>query len=324
MVGKLTPMTSLSCSRLPAVLGLSPYSTANDELAKTVDALAGKAPAEWTPNESADWGNRLEQVILDEVAKRLYLDTLLFPTEPFFAKEINLAASLDGIGHSLNAIRHSFATDEEKGIYVMTPTGEITVSGPGVLESKLTSESPEIEPAAHRGPIQLQGCMICSGYTWGAIGVLYRGTELRVFVYPRDEDMCARIAEAVDEFDKRKLGPDWYPPTSTADAARVWQRVEEDAPPINLPQSAVELIDEILVAKEVIKASEEIVDDRQAQLMEMLGNHETGFATDSDGTQYRVRWPSRTYKAQPEKIVPAKEAYTIRLKSVDIKVVSNG
>lgn len=35
--------------------------------------------------------------------------------------------------------------------------------------------------------------------------------------------------------------------------------------------------------------------------------------------RHRATWGSRSYKAQPEKIVPAKEAYTIRSKTLSIK-----
>jgi hypothetical protein len=58
--------------------------------------------------------------------------------------------------------------------------------------------------------------------------------------------------------------------------------------------------------------------------MEMLGNHTEGLVTDNDGTQYRVRWPIRKYKAQPAKTTPAKEAYQIRLKTLDIKALGDG
>jgi len=324
MVGKLTPITELSCSRLPAVMGMSPWSTPNDELAKTVDALNGKPEPVWSAGEAADWGNLLEPVILQEVTNRLGLDTLLIPKEPFPAPGgLALNASLDGIGCAMAGMRMVVETNPEKGIYVMGGMDRIVLDGPGVLESKCADSAPEDEPAAYRGPIQLQGCMICSGYNWGAIGVLYRGRELRIFVYPRDPDMCIRIAEVVEDFERRKRGPDWYPPVSTADAARTWSTGEEDAPPIQLQRDAVDLIDDILVAREVIKAAEATAEAAQTALMEMLGNHTEGSVVDADGTAYRVRWPMRKYKAQPEKVVPAKEAYQIRLKSLDIKVLEN-
>jgi len=321
MVGKLTPDTVMSCSRLPAILGLSPYASPNDELARTIDALEGRSST-WAGTEAAEWGNRLEPVILETMVERLGLDVLHVPTTPYAAPDgIQLNASLDGVGSMVNpGLTIRLKTDPDKGIYVVGQN-EIVLKGAGVLESKLTNSAPEDVPAPYRGPIQLQGCMLCTGYEWGAIGVLYRGTELRIFVYARDEARIAEIISAVDEFERRKQGPDWYPPVSTADAARTWSNAEPDAPPVNLPTDAVDLIDDLIVARETIKAAEEIAEVTQAALMELLGNHTEGLATDRDGTVYRVRWPSRTYKPQPAKTTPAKAGYTVRQKTLDIKVL---
>lgn len=322
MVGKLTPDTEMSCSRLPALMGFSPYSTPNDELAKTVDALAGKPAPEWKGSEPADWGNRLEPMILEQVGDRLGLELLHFPTTPYAAPDgIALNASLDGVGQMIHKDGMWIESDPDRGIYVIGAT-KVRLDGPGVLESKLTNSKPEDEPAPHRGPIQLQGCMLCTGYTWGAIGVLYGGTELRIFLYQRDERVINEIIKLVADFEKRKHGPDWYPPLSTADAARTWKTAEEGEPAIKLSTDVIDLIDDVLTAKEVIKAAEATIDAASTAIMEMMGNHVEGLAEDADGTVYRVRWPMRNYKAQPEKVTPAKAAYSVRQKTLDIKVVS--
>lgn len=320
MVGKLTPDTELSCSRLPAVMGYSPWSTPNDELAKTLDAMAGKKST-WNGNEATRWGDRMERMILEEAAARLGV-TLECPTVPFAAPDgLKLNASVDGIGHPDEC--YSVITDEERGIYVIG-TDVVYLDGPGILESKLTQSAPEDEPAAYRGPIQLQGCMLCTGAKWGAVCVLYRGIEMRIFVYPRLQTVIDQITDAVTQFERRKIGPDWYSPVSTADAAKVWANAEEDAPAVQMGVEAASLIDDILTARQVIKASEATLEAASASLMEMLGNHTEGLVTDADGHQYRVRWPVRKYKAQPEKVTPAKEAYTIRLKTLDIKDLEEG
>jgi hypothetical protein len=48
--------------------------------------------------------------------------------------------------------------------------------------------------------------------------------------------------------------------------------------------------------------------------MGMLKNRTSGIAG-----EYRISWPTRTYKAQLAKITPAKEAYTIRQSTLTIK-----
>ena len=321
MVGKLTPNTELSCSRLPAVMGYSPWATANDELAITVDAMLGKERA-WTGSEAADWGNTFEPVILEAAAKRLGL-SLEIPTTPFAApKGIALNASIDGIGRPTGEV-FTVTTDEARGIYVIG-ADQVTIDGPGVLESKLTGSSPEDEPAAYRGPIQIQGCMLCAGFTWGAVAVLYRGIELRVFVYPRNEQLIQEIIDTVADFEFRKHGPDWYPPVNRADAVKVWGRAEDDAPPIPLPDEAGNVVADLLEAKERIERDEAIVEAASTAIMEMMGNHTQAHVTLPDGDAYRIRWPMRRYKAQPQKVTPAKAAYEIRIKSLDIKAISGG
>jgi predicted phage-related endonuclease len=318
MVGKLTSLTKLSCSRLPAVMGFSPYRTPNDELAATLDAIDGKPAPEWTGNEATRWGDTLEPVILAAVAERLGC-SLAVPTLPFDAAGVALSASIDGIATPPGS-RLMVTSDPGRGIYVIG-SDSVLLEGRGVLESKLTSASPEDEPAAHRGPLQVQGCILCAGLSWGAIGVLYRGIELRVFVYQRDEGVIRQIVDAVSQFERRKAARDWYPPSSPADAANTWSRPDETAPPVDLPVDAADLIDDILSAKQTIATAEEIRDAATAELMAMLGNATEGAVTDRDGSRYRVRWPVRKYKAQPAKLTPAKAAYEIRQKTLDIKPV---
>ena len=50
------------------------------------------------------------------------------------------------------------------------------------------------------------------------------------------------------------------------------------------------------------------------KLKEAMGNH-----TSARAKNYNISWGSINYKAQPEKITPAKEAYTIRRKTLVIK-----
>jgi len=96
MVGKVTPDTMLSASRLPAVLGLSKYRTPNDELLVSIDAMNGKQPKDIS-NEAMSWGNTLEPVILNKTAERLQLtDLKLDHPKPFFHPTLPLCCSLDG------------------------------------------------------------------------------------------------------------------------------------------------------------------------------------------------------------------------------------
>lgn len=52
------------------------------------------------------------------------------------------------------------------------------------------------------------------------------------------------------------------------------------------------------------------------KLKESMGNH-----TIARVKNYNLSWGSISYKAQPEKVIPAKEAYIIRKKTLGIKQI---
>jgi len=98
MVGKLTNDNQMSCSRLPALLGLSPWSSPNDELQKSFAAINNLPRAEWEGNEATRMGDKFEPLILDMMQQRLGLDVLTAPNAPFHAPPgIALSGSLDGV-----------------------------------------------------------------------------------------------------------------------------------------------------------------------------------------------------------------------------------
>ena len=199
MVGKVTPDTMLSASRLPAVMGHSKYRSPNDELLASIDALGNKETP-FVTNEAMEWGNRTESMILAEAAVRLGVSNLVTNhPEALFHKLLPLACSLDATADG-NGL--SIGSDSEKGIMVMDGDS-ITLEGTGILEAKLTSVAPEHSPALYRGPIQLQAQMDITGAKWGALAVLYRGTELRIFLFKPHLGTIRAIAEATLDFQRR-------------------------------------------------------------------------------------------------------------------------
>lgn len=318
MVGKLTPDDgTLSASKIPALLGLSPYTTPNELLKEAIDAAAGNPPDRFAQNEAMRFGDLLEPTILNEAAYRLDLDHVNVDiTEAIHHPDLPLACSLDGRGDGTLVWEH----DPANGIYV-PQGGVVDTHGVGVLEAKNTSASPENEPAPHRGPWQLQAQMMCCDASWGAVCVLYRGSELRIFLYRQDPDMQARIEDAVHDFERRKRDIDWYPPLSSDDANVAWGRVDDGAPAIDL--NGIEDADhwtQVLVnRREEKRALEAEIDEAETMLKEMLGNHEEG-QVQVGGSTYYVKWPMRNYKAQPAKpATPAKPARQVRAKTLTVK-----
>jgi predicted phage-related endonuclease len=315
MSGKLTPDYMMSASRLPALLGLSRYQTPNDELQYSINASKG-LPREDKQNEAMSWGDRIERLILLETAKRLEL--LELSTEfdsAFFHKTLPLACSLDGWAHGRG---QKIRTDMDAGIIVVGQD-EIMLDGYGVLEAKLTAVSPEEMPALYRGPVQLQAQMDIMQARWGAVAVLYQGTVLRIFLFEPHKQTLETIKTAVLEFQNKiekykATGEiDYYPPANSKDADRMYPAADEAAV-VNLPGRAEQLADQILAANADIKEAEGKRSEAETELKAMLGQASKGTVG-----RFEIRWPMRSYKATPEKVVPAKDAYSIRQSTLSIK-----
>lgn len=318
MVGKVTPDDIITASRIPALLGMSPYETPNDVLKKCIDAMEGKPRDEFNQNEAMAWGDKLEPIILTEASNRLGLsDVRLDYHEPFFHSDVPLACSLDGSGVGSGIIK----TDVERGIYCVNDV-EIDISGFGILEAKNTAAQPEDIPAPYRGPLQLQAQMMCAGAQWGAVCVLYKGGELRIFVYRADPDVCRRIITEIREFEERKAERDWYPPITSADANTAYARGEDDLPPVDLARwdNGEDLLSRLVAAKRAKAQAEAEIDECEAGLKEIMGAH-TIAEGQTGNRMYQVRWPMRRTKAKPERVTPASPAKIERQKTLTLKEI---
>jgi predicted phage-related endonuclease len=321
MVGKLTPNNIISASRIPVLLGLSPYSTPNEMLSemRALDAGSPK-PSTFHGNEATHWGDTLEPVILKQACQRLgIIEADLDLTEAFFHHELPLAASLDGMGNFTGTIKH----DPSKGIYCIG-ADEIEVDGWGALEAKLTSARPEDQPPAHRGVYQLQAQMLCAGFEWGAIATLYQGIELRVFVYQADPYRQGRIIDAVRDFEERRKTGDKYPVLSSDDGNAAFNKVDDGAPPIDLTktQGGQQLALQLSEAKDRKRQAEWDIDQIEASIKEIMGEHDEAF-TEIAGRKFIIKWPMRKTRAKPETVVPAKPETVTRQKTLTLKIIES-
>ena len=236
-------------------------------------------------------------------------------------EEIPLQGSMDGFAFAGDKLR--IEHDPANGIYVMG-SNLAEMSGKVILECKVTRDYPEEEPKLYRGPMQLQGLMDIEGAKWGVLCVLYQSTTLRMFIYHRDEVMVKEIHKLVKDFDRRVKNKDPYPPVNPDEALTIWQQAEVDAEPVELPEEAEDQIELIELATESIKKWTGIKGEATAKVMAMLEENPYGeLWKDRQGEKvcYQVRWPMRHYKAQDEKVVPAKDAYSVRQKTLNIKEV---
>jgi predicted phage-related endonuclease len=315
MAGKLTDDKEMSASRLPGLMGFSRYSSPNDELQFSINAIDGKERPD-IGNEAMGWGNRLEPVILTEAVKRLGItDFNVEINKAYTHRSFALSCSLDGIGHGLG---QEIFTDPDKGLYVVGQDS-IVLAGPGVLEAKLTKSMPEETPHLARGPIQLQGQMLVTGHRWGAVCVLYQGIELRVFLFAPHHDTQKEIVKAVLAFEHklqtyRDSGAiDWYPPASSKELDRIYP-MAAGKEEVDLDVTMADLAAGIVANKAAIRAAEASIDDAEKLIKAQLGQAERGRAG-----QYIINWPMRNYKAAAERLIPAKEPYSVRQSTLSIK-----
>ena len=315
MVGKKTPDDIITASVIPVIMNMSPYKTPNDQLAKALAAIEGKPdPDPFNGNEACDWGDALESVILTTAAERLNLTDLKLEHDAVFHDTLPFAVSLDGTADG--GLGHEVTTDPAKGIYCVD--GAVWVDGVGVLESKLTSSKPEDRPAPHRGPLQLQGQLMATKHTWGAVCVLYGGVELRVFLYQANAAVQSRITDEIEEFERRKFDVDWYPIQSSSDGNTAYPRVDDGAGTIIVAGEDEEWLAQLVNAKDAKRAAEADIDEAEAMLKERLGSHEQASGIVGNRAYY-VKWPMRNFKAQPAKTTPAKPARIARQGTLTIK-----
>ena len=315
MVGKLTSNLMCSCSILPYVMGLSPYKTPNEQLLEMWAHKEGKGK-EWEGNELTHMGNVLEEPVLKEGCERLGLVPELNITEPVVHPTLPLAASLDGRANGKSMTVHH---DPSKGIYVVG-NDRIVLDGIGVLESKVTRSRPEDFPAMWRGPVQVQGQMMCGGYKWAALIILYGGVEMRIFLFTLHAGTEKAISEACVDLNRRLNADEieYYDLADAADAALVYSLGDKEDP-VDLPKDYDKLCKEFVLMKEQIKEANDTLGLLTAEIQRKMGNHTSAIAGN-----YRVSWPVKKYREQPEKVIPAKSAYQVRQKSISVVEKANG
>ena len=322
MVGKLTPDGQLSASRIPVLLNASPYVTPNELLQEMMDLDAG-GEKQWLPqNDAMFWGDTLEPVILGEACKRLNLtDWDLYIDVPFQHADLPLAASLDGQATGTKMLE----ADPERNIY-MPQGGTIETAGKiGLLEAKVTSAMPSERPLWSRGPLQLQAQLMCHPTAeWGCVATLYQGTALYLYLYRPDPAVQMQIRDAIIDFERRRKERDYYPAYSPGDASIVYSSVSPQDPPVEIDPDvdadAQIALEQLVAAQRNKAAAEEDISDATTTLMEHIGNRPGAYGLVGN-SKYFVKWPSRTYKAQPEKVVPAKPERTMRSKTLTIKEI---
>jgi len=308
-VGKLTPDYEISCSLLePLIIGQNPYATRNQILENCHKALNGE-DIRIATNNYMEVGNVLEKPVAELASKRIgLLDIELVITEAVRHKKVTLNGSIDAIGVADNI----FVTkDVDKGFYCPElEDGEgIKLNGKGIVEIKVTNAPLSESLPPYRGVIQVKGLMAITEYSWAVIAVL-NGSDLRMYFYQRNEQWEQEVLEpTVIDFNNRVANLDWYDPFDTKEAGYITP--QDNGESTELTKQDQVHIDNIMACEAQIKNLKASIEEAKKGIMMSMKDAKEGYSE-----SHKAVWQTVNYKAQPEKLVPAKEAYTSRRFSI--------
>lgn len=315
--GKITSDAKLSGSVAPILMneGYPGGTTRNDLLAKISNAKNNtQYHVEKFPDyiEAADFGNKFEDQIIAEAAKRLAIEKWDDAVSTVYDYDDLFSVSLDAI-----FFNKKMRVDATDNIKIMSGADSVILQGDGVCEAKLTGAPYSDVPPAYRGVWQLEMQMMCKGASWGVLAILNQGTRLTLYIYQADPVRQKMLIDAARDFYRRLENMEWYPALDSNDAARVFP-MSDAQPSLDLEPFA-DLAIQYFDARRAAKRCEALAKAIEPRLMEAMGNHEFAHLNFEDGeTMFEVKWPTRSTKAQPEKIVPAKPAKVERQKSLTI------
>ena len=295
----------LGASRVPAiVLGKTSFSTNERERQKTLHARQGIETIETEFGKDAkERGNYLEDAIIkwarDKVAD-------IGPASEVQLCKVTQGYRIDGLAlcASLDAILNI------KGEITMHNqlTGEpVILSGFGALEIKTTNtdDLPRTDQI-----IQLQTQLLCSGFKWGIIAVFGKAQKLTLVPFEADQDIFDQIMEKVNEFWQKVDLDEPYPPLDNGPPSII------NLDHLDIKDSLIGVAEDWLMCDAEIKKWTKKKEEDQKLLQRIMEQNEAEHAEVGD---ISIAYPTITRKAQPEKIVPAKEATYYRKFKIEKK-----
>ena len=216
--------------------------------------------------------------------------------------------SIDAIGVADNLF---ITKDVEKGFYCPElEDGEgFKINGKGIMEIKITNASLTESLPTYRGVIQVKALMAITEFSWSVVCVL-NGSDLRMYFYQRDEQWEKDVLEPkVIDFNSRIANCDWYDPFDTKEASYITP--QDNGESTELTKQDQVQIDNILAWEAQIKNLKDNIEEAKKSIMMSMKEAKEGYSE-----THKVVWQTVNYKAQPEKVVPAKEAYTSRRFSI--------
>lgn len=295
----------LGASRVPAiVLGKTSFSTNERERQKTLHARQGIVTVETEFGKDAkERGNYLEDAIIkwarDKIADMASTAEveLCKVTQGYRIDGLALCASLDAILNIKGEVTmHNQLTGEP-----------VILSGFGALEIKTTNtdDLPRTDQI-----IQLQTQLLCSGFKWGIIAVFGKAQKLTLVPFEADQELFNQIMEKVNEFWQKVDLDEPYPPLDNGPPSII------NLDHLDIKESLIGVAEDWLMCDAEIKKWTKKKEEDQRLLQRIMEQNEAEHAEVGD---INIAYPTITRKAQPEKIVPAKEATYYRKFKIEKK-----
>jgi len=296
----------LGASRVPAiVLGKTSFTTNERERQKTLHARQGIETLETEfGKEVKERGDRLEPVLIewardkvDEISDDKATINLCKVTQGYRIDELALCASLDAI----------LQVDGEFTMYNEMTDEDITLSGFGALEIKTTNtdDLPRTDQI-----IQLQTQLLCSGFKWGIIAVFGKAQKLKLVPFKADQQLFNQIMEKVTEFWQKVDLDEPYPPLDNGPPSII------NLDHLDIKDSLINVAEDWLMCDAEIKKWTKKKEEDQKLLQRIMEQNEAEHAEVGD---INISYPTITRKAQPEKIMPAKQATYYRKFKIEKK-----
>ena len=313
MVGKLSDDRLMSGSRIPVLYSWliakegHPYSTPNDELRKSIAAKHGEYERDDTHSEPAYCGNLFEEPIVWDVIEILDLDDYQLSPPVFTSKDESWQCSMD----ALVEVHQPIVVSVNDTFEIEGGLSSITLDGSIPIEVKTTEAPYTGEVPLWRGPVQLQMQMMAVDAKFGILATVHRGNRRHYKIYRCDPVMQQQIGDLCLEFRDRVESETYYRPVNVDDCSKTHQGGNTDPVELN---SLADDVARLVQLRQDAKSIESEIEALQTKIMSEMQDHEVAQAG-----EFTVKWPRRHYKAQPEKVTPAKEERTIRLRTLQIK-----
>ena len=312
MVGKLTwfrATSSITC----ALLDRGRFFDKHECLKRAIQEKNGTLVDNYVQTNRQATGDLLEPVLIAEAARRLGITKL--EAEVDYKIEhptLPLEASLDG---RCNAVNLKVSHNPDEGIFLVGHE-ELILNGDIPIECKCSSDFPTVgEPPKYLGVDQLHTSMEILNADYGILIVLFQSTDLRIYVYKKDEAFKGELADAILDFNQRVDDENYYPPEKPEHAANIFDQGNDENEKI-LSSEMVDLIDTIQALKEAQKIAKETEDELMTDLMVSMGNHSKARAAN-----YILEWKTLPAKKEQVKEVTYKAAPERRAGYVRIKMV---